>query len=146
MLKTTTPCNRWEIFLSILYPHVITFCLVWQLHNMFQTSVTASKRLKIKLKSCILMQLFGATCVRNLLIVKNLEHDFFSVVHMKEERLLYLFLTFWQFCHDHTKLCCKLLWQTSKIEKLQTTFWMVWPFQGLLFNNYGVECKQNSTM
>ena len=40
---------------------------------MFQTSVTASKRLRIKLKSCILMQLFEATCVRNLLIVKNLD-------------------------------------------------------------------------
>ena len=77
MLKTTTPCNRWKIFLSIPYPHVITFCLVWQHHDVFQTSATASKSLRIEPKSCILMQLFEATCVRNLLIVKNPEHEKF---------------------------------------------------------------------
>ena len=36
--------------------------------------------------------------------------------------------------------------QRSKIEKLQTTFWMVSLFQGLPLNNYGVECKENNTM
>ena len=71
MLKTTTPCNRWKIFLSILYPYVITFCLVWQHHDVFQTSATASKRLRIEPKSCKPMQLFEATCVKNLLIVKK---------------------------------------------------------------------------
>ena len=92
MLKTT-PCNRWKIFLSIPYPHVITFCLVWQHHDVFQTSATASKRLRIEPKSCIHMQLFEATCVRNLLIVKNLEHwKFQEWYHVKEERLFYLFL------------------------------------------------------
>ena len=35
------------------------------------------------------MQLFAATCVRNLLIVKNLEHGKFKEwYHVKEERLL----------------------------------------------------------
>ena len=33
-----------------------------------------------------------------------------------------------------------------QIEKLQTTFSMVSLFQGLPLNNYGVECKENSTM
>ena len=52
-------------------------------------------------------------------------------------------------CHvyfDHTKPYCKLLRQTSKIEELQTTFWMMSLFQGLPLNNYGVECKENSIM
>ena len=71
MLKTTTPYNRWKIFLWNPYPHVITFCLICQHHEVFQTSATASKRLRIEPKSCIPMQLFEATCVRNLLIVKN---------------------------------------------------------------------------
>ena len=149
MLKTTIPCNRWKIFLSIPYPHVITFCLVWQHHDVFQTSVTASKRLRIEPKSCI-MQLFEATCVRNLLIVKNLEHKKFQEwYHVKEERLFYLFLTFEKLCHvhfDHTEPCCKLLRQTSKIKKLQMSFQMVVLFQGIPLNNYGVECKENSTM
>ena len=44
------------------------------------------------------MQLFEATCVKNLLIVKNLEHGQFKEwYHLKEERLLYQFLTFWKF-------------------------------------------------
>ena len=38
------------------------------------------------------------------------------------------------------------LQQTSKIEKLQTTFRMVLLFQDLPLNNYGMECKENSTM
>ena len=155
MLKTTTPCNGWKIFLSIpchfSIDHVITFCLVWQHHDVFQTSATASKRLRIEPKSCILMHLLEATCVKNLLIVKkNLENEKIQEwYHVKEERLFYLFLTFWKLCHvhfDHTKPCCKLLRQTSKIEKLQTTFWMVLLFQGLPLNNYGVECKENSAM
>ena len=145
MLKTTTPCNRWKIFLSIPYPHIITFCLVWQHHDVFQTSATASKSLRIEPKSCILMQPFEVTCVRNLLIVKHLELEIFQeCYHVKEERLFYLFLTFWKLCHvhfDHTKPCCKLLRQTSKIENLQTTVRMVC----LPLNNYGVECKENST-
>ena len=41
---------------------------------MFQTSATASKRLRIEPKSCILMQHFEAACVRKVLIVKHLEH------------------------------------------------------------------------
>ena len=53
-------------------------CLVWQHHDVFQTSATPSKRLRIEPKSCILMQFFEATCVRNLLIVKNLEHEKFQ--------------------------------------------------------------------
>ena len=96
------------------------------------------------------MQLFEATCVRNLLIVKSLEHGKFKEWYrLREERLLYQFLTFWKLCYvyfDHTKPCCKLLRHTSKIEKLQTTFRMVLLFQGLPLNNYGVECKENSTM
>ena len=42
------------------------------------------------------MQLFEATCVRNLLIVKNLEHRKFKEwYHVKEiPLLLYWFLTF----------------------------------------------------
>ena len=75
-------------FLSIPYPHVITFCLVWQHHDVFQTSAIASKRLRIEPKNCILLQLFEATCVRNLLIVKYLEHEQFQeYYHVKEERL-----------------------------------------------------------
>ena len=57
--------------------HFIYF-LVLQHHNVFQTSATASKTLRIEPKSCILLQLFEATCVRNLLIVKNLEHEIFQ--------------------------------------------------------------------
>ena len=133
-----TPCNRWKVFLSIPYPH-ITFCLVWQHHDVFQTSATASKRLRIEPKSCILLQLFEATCVRNLLNVKNLEHEKFQEQYnVKKEWLFYLFLTFWKVCHvhfDHMKPCCKLLRQTSKIKKLQTTFWLVSLFQGLPLNN-----------
>ena len=95
------------------------------------------------------MQRFRATCVRNLLIVKNLEHrKFQELYHVKEERLFYLFLTFEKLCHvhfDHTEPCCKLLRQTSKIKKLQTSFRMVL-FQGIPLNNYGVECKENSTI
>ena len=50
---------------------------------------------KLDLKSCILMQLFEDTCVRNLLIVKNLEHRKFQEwYHVKEERLFCLVLTF----------------------------------------------------
>ena len=129
MLKTTTQCNSWKTFLSIPYPHFITFCLVWHHHDVLQTSVTASKRLRIGPKSCILLQLFEATCDRNILIAKNLEHEKFKEWYdMKEERLFYLFFTFWKLCYiyfDHMKPCCKLLWQTSKIKKLQTTFQMV---------------------
>ena len=41
------------------------------------------------------MQPFEATSVRNLLIVKNVEHGKFKeLYHVKEERLLYQFLTF----------------------------------------------------
>ena len=60
MLKTTTPCycNRWKIFLSILYPHFITFCFIWQHHDMLQTSAIESKNFRIGPKSCILLQLF----------------------------------------------------------------------------------------
>ena len=146
MLKTT-PCHRWKIFLSIPYPYVITFCLVWQHHDVLQT---ASKRLRIGPKSCLLLQLFQATCVRNLLIVKNLEHQKFQEwYHVKEERLVYLPLTFWKLCYvyfNHMEPCCKVLRQTSKIEKLQTTFRMVFLFQGLPLNNYEVECKENSSI
>ena len=41
MLETTTPCNRWKLFLSL------HFCLVWQHHEVLQTSVTASKTFRI---------------------------------------------------------------------------------------------------
>ena len=59
------------------------------------TGVMASYNFKLDPKSCILRQLFEATCVRNLLIVKNLEHRKFQEwYHVKEERLFYLFLTF----------------------------------------------------
>ena len=51
MLKTTTPCNRWKIFLLMPYSHVITFCLAWQHHDVFQTSATASKRWRIEPQS-----------------------------------------------------------------------------------------------
>ena len=55
---------------------------------MLQTSASASKRFRIEPKSCILMQLFEANCVRNLLIVKTLEHEKFNEwYHVKEERL-----------------------------------------------------------
>ena len=86
MLKTTTPCNRWKTFLSIPYPHFITFCLVWQHHDVLQTSVTASKRLRIRPKSCILLQLFEATCDRNMLTAKNVKHEKFKEwCYMKED-------------------------------------------------------------
>ena len=105
---------------------------------MLQTSVTASKRFRTESKSCILTQLSEATCVRNLLIVKILDHGKCKEwYHVKEERLLYRFLTFWKLCYvyfDHTKPCCKLLRQTSKIEKLQTTFRMVCCFRAYRFN------------
>ena len=78
MLKTTTARNRWKIFPSVPYPHVITFCLVWQHHDVLQTSATASKRLRIGPKGCILLQHFEATCVRNVLIVKYLEQQIFT--------------------------------------------------------------------
>ena len=62
-------------------------------------------------------------------ILKRLEHEqFMDWYYVKEERLFYLFLTFWKLCYvyfDHTKPCYKFLRQTSKIEKLQTTFRMV---------------------
>ena len=126
MLKTTTWCNRGKIFLSIPYPHFITICLVWQHHNVLQTSVTASKRFRIGPASCILLQLFEATCVRNVLIVKNLEHEKFKeLCHMKEERLFHLFFTFWKLCYiyfDRTKPCCKLLWQTTQNQKVANYF------------------------
>ena len=125
---------------------------------MFQTSTTASKRLRIETKSCTLMQLFEATCVRNLLIVKKKEEKKekknrarkISRVVPGERRKIVLsvpyILKIMSRSFDHTKPCCKLLRQTSKIEKLQTAFWMVSLFRGLPLNNYGVECKVNSTM
>ena len=60
------------------------------LHDVFQTSATASKRLRIQPKSCILLQSFEATCVRNLLIVKNLEHEKISIVVPRERRKIVL--------------------------------------------------------
>ena len=150
MLKTATPRNRWKIIPSVLYPHVITFCLVWQHHDVLQTSATASEWLRIGPKGCILLQLFETTCLRNVLIVKHLERGKFKEgCHVKEERLVYLPLTFWKLCYvyfNHMEPCCKVLRQTSKIEKLQTTFRMVLLFQGLPLNNRTVECKENSTM
>ena len=152
MLKTTTPCNRWKIFLSIPYLHVITFYLVWQHHDVFQTSATASKRLRIEPKSCILMQLFEATYVRNLPIVKKSRARKISRVVPRERRKIvlavpYILKIMSRSLWPHvTKPCCKLLRQTSKIEKLQTSFRMVLLFQGIPLNNYGVECKENSTM
>ena len=79
------------VFLSIPYPHFITFCLVSLHHDVLQTSATASKRFRTEPKGCILTQLSEATCVRNVLIVKNLEHGQFKEwYHVKEERLFYL--------------------------------------------------------
>ena len=78
MLKTTTARNRWKIFPSVPYPHVITFCLVWQHHDVLQTSATASKRLRIGPKGCILLQHFETTCVRNVLIVKYPEQQIYT--------------------------------------------------------------------
>ena len=125
MLKTATPRNRWKIIPSVLYPHVITFCLVWQHHDVFQTSATASKRLRIEPKSCILMQLFEATCVRNLLIVKNLGTKNFtssttwkkkdcSICSLHSENYVTFTLTtrsrVANFCDKHPKSkSCKLL-------------------------------------
>ena len=90
------------------------------------------------------MQLFEATWVRNSLIVKNLEHG-----TMRKKKDCSIGSLHFEKCYvyfDHTKPCCKLLRQTSKIEKLQTTFRMVLLFQGLPLNTYGVECKENGTM
>ena len=89
-LKTTTPCNRWMIFLSIPYPHFILFSLVIprRVAN-FCDSVNKILNRAKKLHTY-------ATCVRNLLIVKNLEHGKFKEwYNVKEKRLLYRFLTFW---------------------------------------------------
>ena len=77
MLKTTTPYNRWKSFLSIPYPHVITFGLVWQHHDVFQTSATASKRLRIEPKSAayvsnFLKPLVSETCL--LLKIESTEN------------------------------------------------------------------------
>ena len=58
---------------------------------MLHTSATASKGFRTGPKSYILMQLFEATCVRNVLIVKNLEHGKFKEwYHVKEEKKIYL--------------------------------------------------------
>ena len=142
MLKTTTPCNRWKIFLSIPYPHVITFCLVWQHHDVFQTSATASKRLRIEPKSCILMQLFEAACVRNLLIVKNLEHKNFksgttwkkkdcSICSLHSENYVTFTLTtrngVANFCDKHPKSeSCKLLFVWCRCFRAYRLITMDW--------------------
>ena len=53
------------------------------------TGVTASKNFKLDPKNCILMQHFEATYVRNLLIVKNLEHGKFKEwYHMKGKKIV----------------------------------------------------------
>ena len=50
-----------------------------------------SLQLSLKMYYYILLQLFEATCVRNVLIVKHLEHEKFKDwYHVKEERLFYL--------------------------------------------------------
>ena len=94
------------------------------------------------------MQLFEAACVRNLLIVKNLEYKKKinqEWYHVKEERLFYRFLTFWKLCHiyfDHTEPCTKPLQQISKIKKVADFF-----LDGVVVSGRtAVECKENSTM
>ena len=78
--------NRWKIFPSVPYPHVITFCLVWQHYDMLQTSSTASKRLRIGPKDCILLQRFEATSIWNILILKYLEQQHFKDwCHVKKQ-------------------------------------------------------------
>ena len=115
MLKTTTPCNRWKIFLSIPYPHVITICLVWQHHDMFQTSATASKRWRIKPKSCILMQFFEATWVtKNFKSSTMWKKKDCSICCLHSENYVTLTLTtrnrVANFCDKHPKSkSCKLL-------------------------------------
>ena len=54
-------------------------------------------------KSCILLQLIEATCVRNWLIVKTLEHEKFKEWYqVKGEKWFYLFLT-WKKCIKTSK-------------------------------------------
>ena len=61
--------------------------LVWQHYDVLQTSATASKRLRIWPKGCILLQHFEANCVRNVLIVKYLEQQIFKdQYHVKEKK------------------------------------------------------------
>ena len=52
------------------------------------TGVMASWNFKLNPKCCILMQLFEATCVRNLLIVKNLQHGKFQVVPRERRKIV----------------------------------------------------------
>ena len=126
--------------------HQILFSLVTRRHvGNFCSSV---KKIQNRAKKLHTFATFWShLCQKLAYFKKSLEHGKFKEwYHVKEERLFYLFLTFWKFCYvyfDHTKPCCKLLRQTSKIEKLQTTFRMVLLFQGLPLNNYGVECKEN---
>ena len=90
------------------------------------------------------MQLFEAIFVRSLLIVKSLEHGKFKEwYHVKEERLLYRSL------HSENYVTFTLTTWNRVVyfyDKHPTTFRMLLLFQGLPLNNYGVECKENSTM
>ena len=140
MLKTTTPCNRWMIFLSIPYPHGVTFCLVWQHHDVFHIPVTTSKRLRIGPKIWILLGLFEATCIINLLIVnksKNLKSGTTwkrkSVLTLHFENYVTFILTtrnrVANFCDKHPKSkSCKLLfgWRCCfRAYRLITAQWNV---------------------
>ena len=53
------------------------------------------------------LQLFAATCGRNLLTVKNLEHENCKGwFHVKKEKLFYSFLTFWKLCYVYLDRTC----------------------------------------
>ena len=68
-------------------------------------------------KSCKFLQLFEATCVRNLLVVKNLEQEKFKEYTWKKKIVLSVPYIWKIMLHylDHMKPCCKLLQQTSRI-------------------------------
>ena len=123
MLKTTT---LWKIFLSIPYPHVITFCLVWQHHDVFQTSATASvKKIENRAEKLHTYATFWRHSCQKLAYCKKSRARKISRVVPRERWLFYLFLTLWKLCHVHfyhTKPCCKRLQQTSKSKSCKLLF------------------------
>ena len=85
-------------------------------------SATASKTFKLGPESCVFMQLFETTCVRNVSIANQLDHEKLRHwYHMKEEGLFYQFLTTLNlFCvlYDCTTPCWKFLRQTWQLRQV----------------------------
>lgn len=69
LLKTTTPCIRWNIFLPIPYPHYILFCLTPP--GCVANFCNSVKKNQHYPQNCILLQHFEVTRVTNMLTVNN---------------------------------------------------------------------------